>query len=221
MNQIHRAGLALIALAVILGACSRSERPPAKVLPGALTKSIDSYTGDEFYDFVTKLSYTGGHERERDCKGDSACDSGAKKIKVMIDAVATQDSISAATVPQFGVIYGRAINKGDAEEARYHMKPGSHLEFYVLITGDSTTGMRWRLEQLNKTQGQRSHTQIASGKFIGCSHPWTPGARADFKTCAETAVRRDSLMKLGLLLQGGGSPIWFACTSGCCVDGGI
>jgi len=220
VNRIHRVGTVLIALAAIFAACTRSERPPARALPGALTKSIDSYTGDEFYDFVQKLTYVGGHERDRDCKGDSACDSGTKKIKVMIEAVATQDSLSPGTVPQYGVIYGRAINKGDAEEARYHMKPGSHLEFYVLITGDSAAGMRWHLEQLDKTQGQRSHTQIAAGKFIGCGHPWTPGARADFKTCAETATRRDSLVKLGLLLQGGGSPLWYSCLSGCCIDGG-
>src|SRR5690242_7909361 len=36
--------------------------PTTAALPGTLTKPIDQYTGDEFYDFVQKLKWGGGVE---------------------------------------------------------------------------------------------------------------------------------------------------------------
>ena len=191
-----------------------------RVMPGALTKSIASYTGDELYDFVKRLQFTGGAERERKCKNNPACDNtkAPKRTKVLVDAVATQDSISPSTTPAFGVVYIRALNKGDAEEARYSMKPGSSLEYYMIVLPDSAGRMKWQLEMLDTTPKSRHHASIGSGQFQGCNHAWVAGARADFKTCANAAAQRDSVVKFGLALQGGDDdPLWAACATGCCI----
>ena len=199
--------------------------PATRTLPGTLTKPLDSYTGDELYALVHGLSFTGDTVRDRKCKNDPACVSSPKpkKIKVGVAAVVGQDSLSAGTTPQYGVVYLRATNKGDAEEARYGMKPGKHLEFYVVVLPDSGGKMQYRLEQLDTRAGSRQHSSIGTGPFVGCGHAWVAGARADFKTCANSAsahAARDSVVKLGLMLQGtDDDPMWISCGQGCCTVG--
>jgi hypothetical protein len=212
--HVALAGLAFFA------ACSKDASRVPKAFPGALTKRIDSYTGDEFYDVVKKLSYSGGQERVRECKNDPGCQGPkpTKTTKVQVDAVTTQDSIAASNVPQYGVIYVRALNKGDAEEARYGMLPGNQFEYYLIITGDSAIGMKWRLEQLNTTPNARRHSQTGAGAFVPCpNHTWFAGAKADFKSCAKAASGRDTIVRLGLTFQAGGDPIWVVCAMGCCI----
>jgi hypothetical protein len=214
--QVHRTCVALASLLILVG-CEKGERP--KQLPGALTKPIDSYTGDEFYDLVQKLKYVGGHERERKCKDDPACEGpGGKKTRVLVDAVATQDSIGPATVPPFGVVYVRALNKGDAVEARYSLQPDKKLEYYMIITADSAGRMAWRMEQLDTKSKPMQHASAGSGAFVSCNHTWVAGAQADFKSCKNSAAAHDSVLKLGLMLQGSiDDQIWTACLGGCCV----
>ena len=236
MNRFHRRCTG-VALALVAVGCSKGDAPPAdspaklaaggaipasaaKVMPGELTKPLASYTGDELYDFVRTLQFTGGVERERKCKNDPACGNpkAPKRTKVLVDAVATQDSISAATTPQFGVVYIRAINKGDAEEARYSLKPGSNLEYYVIVLPDSAGGMTWQLEQLDTTPKSRRHIAAGIGVFQSCNHGWVAGAKADFKTCANAAAKHDSVVKFGLALQAADNdPIWATCSGGCCI----
>ena len=204
-----------------LAGAARGLRRARKAWPGDLTKPIDDYTGDEFHAFVKRLSYAGGHERQRRCRRDPGC-SGSKPTRhtqVLVDAVATQDSIGAANTPQFGVVYVRAINKGDAPEERYGMLPGRQYEYYMIVTADSSgTGMQWRLEQLDTTPKARKHSSIGTGPFVSCNHAWVTGARADFKTCANAASAKDSVVRLGLALQGlTGDPIWASCAGGCCI----
>lgn len=224
------------ALIPIVAACSKGDAPPAKdsvaalastpvrapaaTLPGALTQPLDSYSGEDFYKLTHSLTFTADSVKDRKCKNDPACvGPKAKKIKVGVAAVVGQDSLSGGTTPQFGVVYIRATNKGDAEEARYNLKAGKQFEFYMVVLPDATGGMTWRLEQVDTTIGARSHVSIGTGTFQGCNHPWMKGARADFKTCASSASVHDSVVKLGLLkaLDDGSDPIWAACAAGCCV----
>jgi hypothetical protein len=231
------------ALVLLLGACSKGDVPradsstaaattpppptaqlraTAKAMPGQLTKPLDTYTGDELYAFVHGLQYTADSVKERKCRNDPACVSSPtpKKIKVGVAAVIGQDSLSAGTTPEYGVVYVRATNQGNAEEARYGMKPGRNIEFYVVVLPDTGGTMKWRLEQLNTSAGSRQHTSIGTGPFISCNHAWVPGAKADFKTCANSAMAHDSVVKLGLRLQGGADdPIWVSCSGGCCTVG--
>ena len=237
MNRFQRRRCTCVALAFVVVGCSKSDAPqkdtgkmavasPAaarpsapRVMPGALTKPIEAYTGDEFHDFVTKLQFTGGVERERKCKNDPACEAAKnpKRTKVFVDAVVTQDSIAPATVPEFGVVYVRAVNKGDAEEARYGLKPGPSLEYYSIIMRDSAGGMKWRLEMFDTKA--RQHAAAGTGPFRSCNHAWVAGAKADFKTCANASVGHDSVKTLGLALQSADNdPLWAACASGCCVE---
>ena len=196
-------------------------RAPSSTLPGQLTKPLDSYTGDELYAFVQNLPYTADSVRNRNCKNNPGCGSGKpKRTKVAVSAIVGQDSISAGTTPALGVVYVRAINQGDAEEARYGMKPGSQFQFYLVILPDATGGMRWRLEQLDTTAGSRSHVSIGSGVFQPCTHTWKKGAGASFATCQKSAVAHDSVLRLGLMKQigdGDSDPIWATCANGCCV----
>lgn len=232
-SHIRRVGSALIALSPLFGACGRTDKAPApdsalpasralvggagagRAYPGALTKPIDAYSGDEFFDLTNGLRYAGSHERERNCRNSAGCD-GPKKTLVQVSAVATQDSLGGGDVPSFGVVYVRAINRGDAEEARYGLRPGNSLRYYMIVHRDSAGALRWRLEELD-TARPRRHAQMGTGSFQSCGHPWTAGARADFKTCA-AAERGDTVVTLGLALQGaGGDPIWSACAMGCCI----
>ena len=114
MTRFHRR-FVFLALAATALACAKGDAPPAdsikrlaasppatvgapaSVMPGALTKAIDSYTGDELYEFVRKLQFSGGQERERKCKNDPACSNARspKQTRVAVDAVTLQDSIAA------------------------------------------------------------------------------------------------------------------------------
>ncbi|MFL5608053.1 MAG: hypothetical protein ACJ8AD_16490 [Gemmatimonadaceae bacterium] len=246
MSRIPRRRVrhAAIGLIILAAACARKDSAPSAdsgaapaphsaaalrstksaqgspVFPGALAKPIDSYSGDEFYAFTTQLTYAGSHERERDCKNASGCGGAkpTKKTKVQVSAVATQDSLAESNVPEFGVVYARAINKGAEEEARYGFRADKNVRYYVIVQRDSTGGMRWRIEEL-VTLAPRRHTQVASGKLQPCGHAWTPGARADFKTC-NAPERGDTVVTMGLLLQGSDrDPIWFGCAQGCCTVG--
>jgi hypothetical protein len=193
----------------------------ARSYPGALTKPIDQYTGDELFALTQGLKYAGSHERERKCKDSPGCDGSAptKKTLVQVSAIATQDSLSAGDAPEFGVVYLRAINRGDATEARYGMRRGNSLRYYMIVQRDSAGGLTWRLEELDTTP-PRKHTSVGTGVFQGCTgheQHWTPGASADFKTC-EQAERSDTVVTLGLALQEvQGDPMWVRCSTGCCI----
>jgi hypothetical protein len=216
-----------------LVACGRSGDTPApdsartftaaarggRTYPGALTKPIDAYSGDELYELTSGLRYAGSHERARRCRGSAECDrmASVKRTLVQVSAVATQDSLGAGDLPEFGVVHVRAINRGDAEEARYGMRPGGTLRYYLIVQPDSAGAMRWRLEEL-QTASPRRHVQVAAGSVRGCGHRWKAGARADFKSC-EQADRTDTVMTLPLALQTEfEAPIWFECDMGCCVS---
>ena len=235
-TSVNRLQLRCICAALIplIAGCSKGDAPPRKdsvaalagtparapvaALPGALTQALDSYSGEDFYKLVHSLTFTADSVKDRKCKNDPACDSSKpKKIKVGVAAVVSQDSLSGGTTPKFGVVYIRATNKGDAEEARYSMKAGKQFEFYMVILPDAAGGMTWRLEQLDTTVGARRHVAIGTGAFQGCGHAWAKGAYADFKTCASAAAVHDSVVKLGLLkaLDDGSAPMWATCASGC------
>jgi hypothetical protein len=215
-----------------LVACGRSSDAPApdsaravsgaarggRTYPGALTKPIDAYSGDELYELTRGLRYAGSHERARRCRRSAECDqaASAKRTLVQVSAVATQDSLNAGDLPGFGVVHVRAINRGDAEEARYGMRPGGTLRYYLIVQRDTAGALRWRLEEL-ETATPRRHVQVAAGSVRECGHPWNAGARADFKSC-EQAERADTVMTLPLVLQSQvEAPMWFACDMGCCV----
>jgi hypothetical protein len=225
-------------LSLCLAACARSDRrtasdsaasaearPPrgpvsangpavaAPAMPGALAKPIDAYSGDELYELTRTLTFAGSHERARHCKGSAACDAGATTL-VQVSAVASQDSLAPGNVPEHGVLYVRAINKGGEEEAAYSLRAGNSLRYYMIVQRDPSGALRWRLEEL-ETASPRRHTRIASGRFLGCGHPWTPGARADFRTC-EMAERGDTVVTMGLALQVDDPPLWTSCSAGCC-----
>jgi hypothetical protein len=237
--DIRQVRNAAIAFTLVLAACGRTDKTPApdstraaapsaqralvgsassaRSYPGALTKPIDQYSGDELFDLTNHLKYVGSHDRERKCKDSPDCGGSApkKKTLVQVSAIATQDSVSAGDVPQFGVVYLRAINRGDADEARYGLRPGKSLRYYMIVHRDSTDSLRWRLEELD-TAKPRRHASVSTGTFHGCGHAWTPGATADFKTCA-AAARGDTVVTLPLVMQAYNDPMWSACGNGCCV----
>jgi hypothetical protein len=193
----------------------------AAALPGTLTKPIDQYSGDELYDFVQKLKWGGGADRERDCKDSPGC-GGTKRTMVRVDAVDGQDSISAISLPANGVVGVRALNKGSAIEARYGFKPEKKLEYYLIVLPGTPTAGRWQLEELDTTPGARKHTSVGTGVFTPCNHPFRPGRvnRANFYTCADSRMN-DSVQKSGLLMFAPPpkDPIWMDCAQGCCMAG--
>jgi hypothetical protein len=242
-----RFGLAALLACSALTACSSKERtpdsaragsgaggapPPAPAnsvaataltvasLPGTLTKPIDQYTGDEFYDFVQKLKWGGGVEKDRPCKGNPGC-GGTKpsqKTKVRVDAVDGQDSISAATVPANGVVAVRAINRGQLDEERYGFKADKKFEYYMVVLPGTGENGRWQFEELDTTPGARKHSSFGTGTFKPCNHPFRPGRvnRANFYTCAGSQTA-DSVQTSNLMMFVVPDPIWLGCGRGCCV----
>jgi len=244
---VARLGLAVLVAAVALTACSSRERAPdsaradttaaggtpatpanslattpnTAALPGALTKPIEQYTGDEFYDFVQKLQWGGGVETERKCKGNAGCDgtNPSRQTRVRVDAVDGQDSISVTTVPANGVVSVRASNRGTLAEDRYGFKPGRNLEYYMIVLPGSGGNGRWQFEELDTTPGARRHVSIGTGTFRPCNHPYRRGRvnRANFYTCANSptgdSVQTSNLMMFARFHD----PVWTACAAGCCI----
>jgi hypothetical protein len=199
--------------------------PPAGAkLPGQLEKPIDQYSGDEFYALVQRLTWGGGADRERACKGEKACDGTAptKFTTVRVDAVEGQDSLSAIGVPTDGVVAIRAINKGDVTEDRYDMKAGKQLEYFLIILpGKGGTGT-WQLEELDTTPGARRHSPAGTGTFKPCNHPYQPKRvnRANFYTCSDSHMS-DTLQKAGMVMfDPKKDPLWLGCAQGCCLADG-
>ncbi len=191
----------------------------APEMPGALTKPIDEYSGEELRLLTTRLHFGGGHERERRCRKDPRCagPAGARST-VRVDAVVGQDSVGPANVPRYGVVQIKAVNRGKLEEERYGFKPDARIEYYMIVTSDGAGGLRWRLEELDTRARPVTHVQAGRGLLEDCQHHnWKPGARADFKSCAAAAAA-DSVMRLGLALRGQplDDPVWTECDMGCC-----
>jgi hypothetical protein len=220
---------------LLAAACSKADRPKAPEsvagappapttaaaaapLPGALTKPLDQYSGDELYALTRQLQYTGGNERQRRCRGAPACGGPrpTASTRIRIDAVGGEDSLSGGALPPNGVIAARALNRGQRADTMYNTQPGAaHENYLIVIPVAGSASANWRLEELTTTQGARSHRTIASGTFRGCNHPFVRGPKADFKTCAEAANVRPA--SFGSRMQGDGeAPIWIGCAEGCC-----
>jgi len=216
------------AAAAPTGAAALASAPNAAATapqPGALAKSIDSYSGDELFDLTRRLRFTGGIERQRRCRGNADCRGEAAKrsTRVRVDAVDQQDSLSATTLPANGVIAVRANNRGALVDSMYNMKPGANYEYFLIVSpGAPGAEAAWRLEELDVTQGKRAHRSVATGTVTECHHPFRRGARADFKSCETAALVRPA--SYTPMTQGHSEePIWFDCAFGCCTadpDGG-
>jgi hypothetical protein len=193
----------------------------AAAQPGALPKPVDQMTGDELYTFTHGLNFTGGQERQRRCRGEPTCrgPNPTRFTRLRIDAVGGEDSLTTGPgLSTNGTIAARGLNRGQLADSMYGMRPGQPYEFYVIVLPDPQGGnATWRLEELTTTPGSRSHRSIMTGAFKGCNHPFVPGARADFKTCAQAAPVRQA--SFGALLQTDSDPpIWISCAAGCCTS---
>jgi hypothetical protein len=214
-----------VAVALMLVTLTGAMQPPQgqarRALPSDLTKPIGQYTGNEFFNLVNGLNYVGGQDRVRGCRGAPGCGN-TLRTNVRVDAIAGTDSIGPNNLPQFGVVVARAINRGQATEAMYGMlSTGANGRYsYYLIVLPNPDGPRWRLEQLSIQGNNRTHTLLAQGRFTPCNHPFVPGARADFRSCAQAATPASNGV-LASFLQGNDPPMWVTCLAGCCVaDGG-
>lgn len=235
-----RHAFALLALSLTLSACTRGKetadsttaRPTAGArksalvgaagtaasLPGALQKPLEQYSADEFAAFVESLAFGGGADKPRKCRKDPACDSGGKQTSARIDAVDGQDSLSATALPTNGVVAARARNTGAYEEARYGMLPGDY-QYYLVVLPAADGTATWRLQQLTTGNTARAMTEVATGTFHPCNHPYRKRAnRANFYTCSDAHLESDTTMKLRLMMQTGDriEPLWITCAQGCC-----
>lgn len=242
-----RLGLVALVAGATLAACTSKERPrdttqggattgaapaPANTLattppaaanlPGALTKPIDQYTGDELYEFVQRLQWGGGAEKDRKCRGNPGCDgtNPSRRTLVRVDAVNGQDSISTTTVPANGVVSVRAINRGNLTEDRYGFKPERNLEYFLIVLPGTGANATWRFEELDTTPGARRHTSVGTGTFKPCNHPYRPGRvnRVNFYTCENSPTASDSVQRSNLMMFAPPTdPIWIECAAGCCI----
>lgn len=190
---------------------------PTRAEPGNLPKPIDEMTGDELFAFTRNLSFGGGVERRRRCRGNPACRGNQPKDStvIRIDAVEHEDSLSMNGLSQNGVIGARALNRGTLVDSMYNTKPGKQYEYYLIVLPAGSGVANWRLEELDTTQGARSHRSVSTGAFHGCNHAFVPGTRAAFKTCAQAAADVKPAA-FGMFQTDEESPIWLSCAYGCC-----
>jgi hypothetical protein len=138
------------------------------------------------------------------------------RAAVRVDAVEAQDSLGVDAVPTHGVVAIRAINHGKLTEARYGMKSGEGLQYYLVVLPGTAREAKWRLEELDAKA--RRHAAIATGTFTACPHggSFVPSAiRASFSTCEKAhpgSTRSDALNTRFLT-----DPLWVECMTGCCI----
>jgi hypothetical protein len=211
-------GFAVAAVSLLtLGANACSGQPARRPLSGDLTRPLAQYTGAQFATLVRPLRYGQGADRERQCRGLAECAAG-RRVSVRVDPVADADSLAPSNLPQFGVIAARVRNRGNEMEGRYNMRGGAQYEYYLIVqpaTGGTAT---WLLEELDTQGANVAHRTVASGRFVPCNHPFVRGARADFRTCAQTGGGGRASLQLisfGKQLQDD-PPLWLACALGCC-----
>ena len=225
----------LLALAFVLVSCTSTDRSATDSArdarttlsggetlashPGALTKAIDQYSGDDLNAFASRLRFVGGVERQRRCRGPAACLGAApqRRTRVRVDAVDGEDSLSAATIPANGVIVLRAHNRGTAVDAKYGMRTGARYDYFLIILPAARgAAPTWRLEELSVSGTTRTHRSVATGTFRACNHAYVRGARADFKTCAQAAEIDKAATPFRLAQADGEPPLWYGCALGCC-----
>ena len=182
--------------------------------PGDLTKPLDQYTGDELNSLVASLQFTGGVTRARRCRDLPGCNGGnpTRDTRVNVEAIAGEDSIGGTNVGQFGTIVARGRNIGGARESMYGMRPGNRYQYFLIILPDTGGTNRWQIEQLEVVGNNRTHAPLASGRTRGCNHPFVPGARTDFRSCAQPPLVRPASFVQAI----DDSPWWYACPAGCC-----
>lgn len=222
-----------LALVLITMACARGDRAAVDSSGGTaglvsqsvaaapargadLAKPVDQYTGEEFYSHVRGLTYVGGIERERGCRGCTGARA-AVRTRVRVDGVDGVDSIGAANVPAFGVVVARGQNRGGDPESRYGMRPGERFEYYLIVMPGTGGGApTWRIEELEITGNRYARRQLAVGRIVECNHPFERGARSDFRSCASSSAANPAMF--GSLQAGAGDdPWWYGCALGCCV----
>jgi hypothetical protein len=215
-------GLAVAALSLLTLGAHAPNQPARRALSGDLAKPLADYTGAQFAALVRPLQYGQGATRNRKCRGPQECTNG-RQVPVRIDAVSDADSLGPGNLGQFGVIAARLRNTGRDMEARYNMRGEPEYTYYFIVIPAGAGNLMWVVEELD-TQGANSiHRTVASGRFVGCNHPFRRGARADFYTCATSpaATGRASMPLQPVLYtrQGGPDdpPIWIACAMGCCI----
>jgi hypothetical protein len=212
-------GLIVAAASLLtMGAQAPNEaQPTRRALSGDLTKPLAQYTGAQFAALVRPLRYGQGAARQRKCRGPATCAAG-RQVSVRADAVADADSLGLTNLPQFGVVAARLRNNGAEMEARYNMRGGAQYVYYLIVAPAPGGLATWTLEELD-TQGTNvAHRTVASGRFLGCAHPFVRGARADFQTCAQSAGGRASVSLISFSRQGPDDPpIWISCAMGCCI----
>ena len=135
--------------------------------------------------------------------------------------MADADSLGPGNLGQFGVIAARLRNTGPEMEARYNMRSGPEYTYYFIVTPAGPGEVVWIVEELDTRGTSVVHRTVASGRFVGCNHPFVRGARAAFYTCATSPARggRATLSPVLNTRQGGPDdpPIWIACAAGCCI----
>lgn len=237
------AGLAGLAITTLIG-CARGERQKqatadstkqtaaasvsnvavaGTTLPGALPQPLGQMTGDQLHDLAQRLQFVGGHERQRRCRGSAECRGPNPRqfTRLAIAGVDQEDSLGMTNLPPNGVIAARLLNRGQMADTMYGARPG--YEYYLIVIPSADSAPAWRLEEVT-TAAPRQHHSIAIGKLKGCGHSWVAGARADFKTCAQSAAEAEARGHASLLhpvvfrpMQlDDEPPIWFGCSLGCC-----
>jgi hypothetical protein len=210
-------GLAVAALSLLTLGAHAPTQPTRRALTGDLTKPLAQYTGAQFAALVQPLRYGQGAQRARRCRGPAACTAG-RQVQVRVDAVADADSLAPTNLSRFGVIAARVRNTGAEMESRYNMRGGTQYTYYLIVLPTPAGAATWVLEEVDVQGNNVAHRTVASGRFLGCNHPFVRGARADFRTCAQSGAGRASLLPVAFEKQVlEDPPLWVGCALGCCI----
>jgi hypothetical protein len=215
-----------------------ASRPSNYVIPltfaGSLTKSLGSYSGDEFHDLVKNAGAQGAHTRWRKCKHSYDCISIGHFDRAQATIAATPDAryLNSTNTGAFGTI---AAVVGDVKEDTddYKFVKGDDYAF-IVYPKTAATSAHWVLEQIDKNGNNYTHSTVDQGTFREC----TPGdtdnwasSSGDFLPCGKAphpvsvpktmdmtsfGMVKAAVSNLLALFSGGDDTAWFSCASGCC-----
>lgn len=156
---------------------------------------------------------------------------GSGTTDVTIEAYPWAHASGPKHVPPAGraLLVGHLVNHGTLTTTMYSLKPGSVAEYFLFATnvnGEAGWEMREVSNEASGTMPVR-----ARGMYVGCGHPPAKSSEADFKSCANAAMKHDlklasSMGFVGIIQEWMSSnarksaflddPAWISCDAGCC-----
>lgn len=184
---------------------------------GRLLQPLATMSASQFFAFANGLTFVGGSERNRLCKGTPECEAGTARTRARIEAV-MQEPLRQGNISPEGTVVFRVRNIGEFAERPYGIMPGATNFLVAYPSPDSGVVAVWKLVEASP----HAMRTIATGNVVSCNHGSYLGSpRADFRSCSNAAAMHKLSGEPASIVSGDGDPYWFTCGLGCCTSSGV